>query len=78
MHFIGVDLHKHSISVCVLVREAGRRRVVARRNFRCDQPEKIREFFARLTPFQLVVEATSSYEWFIQLVEGRVMLVVRY
>lgn len=69
MHFIGVDLHKHSISVCVLVREGDRRRVIARRSLRCDQPEQIREFFASLAPFQAVVEATSSYEWFVQLVE---------
>jgi transposase len=69
MHFIGVDLHKHSISVCVLVRSAGRRRVVARRSLRCDQPRQIRAFFARFKPFQAVVEATSSYEWFVQLLE---------
>jgi transposase len=69
MRFIGVDLHKQTISVCVLVREAGRRRVVARRSLRCDQPKQIRAFFARLKPFQLTVEATSSYEWFVELVE---------
>jgi transposase len=69
MHFIGVDLHKRSISLCVLVRAAGRRRVVARRSLRCDQPRQIRAFLSGLQPFQLVVEATSSYEWFVQLVE---------
>jgi transposase len=69
MHYIGVDLHKRVISVCVLVREGDRRRVVARRSLRCDQPEKICEFFAPWAPFQLVVEATSSYEWFVELVE---------
>jgi transposase len=69
MRFIGVDLHKHSISVCVLVREANRSRIVARRSLRCDQPKRIREFFASWAPFQAVVEATSSYEWFVQLVE---------
>jgi transposase len=69
MHFIGVDLHKQVISVCVLVRESGGRRVLARRSLRCNQPEQIRAFFAQLQPFQLVVEATSSYEWFVQLLE---------
>jgi transposase len=69
MHFIGVDLHKKVISVCVVVRADGQRRVLTRRSLRCDQPQQIREFFARLAPFQLVVEATSSYEWFVQLVE---------
>jgi transposase len=69
MHFIGVDLHKKTLSVCVLVREAGQRRIVARRSLRCDQPEELRAFFAALAPFELTVEATSSYEWFVQLVE---------
>lgn len=69
MHFIGVDLHKQTISACVLVREAGRRRVTMRRSLRCDNPKQIRAFFARLKPFQMTVEATSSYEWFVELVE---------
>lgn len=70
MHFIGVDLHKQVISVCVIVRAGDERRVVARRTLRCDQPEQIREFFAAQAPFQVVVEATSSYEWFVQLLEA--------
>jgi transposase len=69
MHFIGVDLHKKSLSVCVLVQEGTQRRIAARRSLRCDQPERIRSFFAALAPFEVVVEATSSYEWFVQLVE---------
>ena len=69
MHFIGVDLHKKTLSVCVLVREAGQRRIVARRSLRCDQPEELRAFFAAMAPFELTVEATSSYEWLVQLVE---------
>lgn len=69
MRFIGVDLHKKTLSVCVLVSEAGQRRIVARRSLRCDQPDRIASFFAALQPFELVVEATSSYEWFVQLVE---------
>jgi transposase len=51
------------------VRAAGRRRVVARRSLRCDQPKQILAFFPRLKPFQLTLEATSSYEWFVELVE---------
>ncbi|MFZ1010653.1 MAG: IS110 family transposase [Candidatus Sulfotelmatobacter sp.] len=69
MHFIGVDLHKQVISVCVLVRAGDERRIVARRTLRCDQPPQIQEYFAELSPFQVVVEATSSYEWFVQLLE---------
>ncbi len=69
MHFIGVDLHKQVISVCVLVRAGHERRVVARRTLRCDQPRQIQEFFTEWASFQAVVEATSSYEWFVQLLE---------
>jgi hypothetical protein len=43
--------------------------VVCRKRFACTQPELIRKFFAELGRFQVVVEATSSYEWFLLLVE---------
>ena len=64
MKYVGIDLHKQTISVCV-VSEA--REVLARRRFRCAQPESIRAYFAQLGPFRFVVEATSSYEWLFQL-----------
>jgi transposase len=66
MNFIGVDLHKKVISICVVSEE---QEVVYRQRLGCACPEKIREFFAQQTPFQVVVEATASYEWFVQLVE---------
>lgn len=69
MHFIGVDLHKQVISVCVLVQTGSTRRVVARRTLRCDQPDEIEQCFAAWRPFQIVVEATSSFEWFVRLLE---------
>ena len=69
MKFVGVDLHKKTISVCVMVKVSGKRKVVCRKRFYCDQPELIREFFEQLGDFQVVVEATSSYEWFLLLVE---------
>jgi len=69
MKFVGVDLHKKTISVCVMVKENGKRRVMQRQRLRCDEPEKIRGFFEKLGTFQVVVEATSSYEWFLLLVE---------
>jgi transposase len=47
----------------------GKRTVVARRSFVCADTEAIREFFAGLGEFQVVVEATASYEWFLRLVE---------
>lgn len=69
MNFVGVDLHKKTISICVMVKECGKRKVAQRRRLRCDEPESIREFFESLGRFQVVVEATSSYEWFLLLVE---------
>ena len=35
----------------------------------CDEPEEIRSIFEQLGEFQVAVEATSSYEWFLLLVE---------
>jgi transposase len=69
MKFVGVDLHKQTISVCVMAKVRGGREVVCRKRFRCDDVAGIREFFAGLGKFQVVVEATSSYEWFLLLVE---------
>ena len=69
MNFIGVDLHKKTISLCVIVVVAGRRQVVSRKRYYCDETKHIREFFQQQRTFQVVVEATSSYEWFLLLVD---------
>jgi transposase len=69
MKYVGVDLHKKTISLCVMVKADNGRQVVCRKRFACTQPELIRKFFAELGRFQVVVEATSSYEWFLLLVE---------
>ncbi len=69
MKFVGVDLHKKTISLCVVMLVRGKREVVARRRFACKQTQEIREFFEDLGAFQVVVEATASYEWFLLLVE---------
>lgn len=69
MKFIGVDLHKKTISLCVMTVVAGRRKVAARRRFVCQDVKAIREFFEQQGAFQVVVEATASYEWFLMLIE---------
>jgi transposase len=69
MKFIGVDLHKKTISLCVVVIVAGKRQVVSRRRFMCQDAAKIREFFEKQGAFQVVVEATANYEWFLLLIE---------
>lgn len=70
MHYVGVDLHKNVISICVMIQEGTQRKVVKRRNIACKSVEEIHTFFADLGHFQVVVEATASYEWFVRLVEA--------
>lgn len=69
MNYVGVDLHKKTISLCVMVVVGRKRKVVTRRRFDCQDTASIRGFFEECPPFQVVVEATSNYEWFLQLVE---------
>ena len=66
MHFIGVDLHKNSITVCVMNDE---RTILARKTLYCSQPEQILEFFRQWRPFKVVIEATAGYFWFVELIE---------
>jgi transposase len=69
MKYVGVDLHKQSISVCVMVKVRAKRVVEQRRSLRCDDRQAIRRFFEQLGRFEVVVEATSSYEWLFVLIE---------
>ena len=69
MKYVGIDLHKHLIVICVASRQGRRTEVLARRRFRCKNTDKIREFFADLERFEVVVEATAAYEWFFLLIE---------
>ena len=66
MNFIGLDLHKKTISVCVMNQE---RRVLKRQTLPCAKPEQMVTFFQEWGEFQAVVEATASYEWLWQLLE---------
>ena len=66
MNYVGIDLHKKTIVLCVLDQD---RRVVARRTFPCGDPDGLLDFFRGLGPFQAVVEATASYEWLVELIE---------
>ena len=66
MNFVGVDLHKKTAVVCA-VNQA--RQVLETRRLACSDPDGIRKWFATLESFQVVVEATASYEWFVRLVE---------
>jgi transposase len=66
MNFVGIDLHKKTITLCVVNQE---RKILARKTFSCQEAEKIVSFFTELGFFQAVVEATASYEWLWQLLE---------
>jgi len=66
MLFAGCDLHKQTISVCVMDQS---RNVVLRRRLDCSDESEIRRCFEALGEFEVVVEATASYEWFVRLVE---------
>jgi transposase len=66
MNFIGVDLHKKSITVCVMNEN---RKVLARKTLLCKETDQIVQFFRQYRPFKVVVEATASYLWFVELVE---------
>jgi transposase len=64
MKYVGIDLHKLTIVVCVVSKE---RKVLERRRFLCLDVAAIRVLFGQLGPFQFVVEATATYEWLVQL-----------
>jgi transposase len=66
MLYVGIDLHKRTITLCVVKQD---RSIVTRKTLLCAEGEKIREFFAQLGPFHAVVEATASYEWLWNLLE---------
>jgi transposase len=66
MFYVGIDLHKKSITLCVVNQQ---RQVLQRKTLSCACPEAIRDFFAGLGAFSAVVEATASYEWLWQLLE---------
>ena len=69
MKFVGIDLHKHVIRLCVMVVVRGKRKVLLRKGMACSDTASIRRFFEELSTFQVVVEATAAYEWFFLLIE---------
>lgn len=72
MKSVGVDLHKHTITVCVWNPD-GPSRI---RKLPCVNELALRAFFADLGPFQASVEATASYHWFVELIEPLAQRVV--
>lgn len=66
MNYVGIDLHKRIIVICVL---NDKRDVVTRKKFNNAQTEDMKSFFASLAPFEATFEATAAYDWFYALLE---------
>jgi len=66
MHYVGVDLHKKVITACVM---DANRKIVRAATLHPHEPHGIVAFFEGLGEYRVVLEATSSYFWFVELVE---------
>jgi len=67
MRYIGADLHKHSITFCVVETDQQNIRVIKRQRVMCCEIHRIEEFLKSHAPYELTVEATIGYEWFAEL-----------
>jgi hypothetical protein len=70
MQFIGADLHKKSITFCVVEVVSGKTIVHQRIIIFCCETARIADSLASHAPHQLVVEASIGYEWFASLAEN--------
>jgi hypothetical protein len=66
MKFVGVDLHKKTITIAIV---DAQRKLCSRKRFSNLMSVQIVAFLKDVGEFQLTVEAIASYEWFVQLVE---------
>jgi transposase len=73
MKYVGVDLHKQSSTMAVASAPGEKSRT---RRFGHTSTAAIVEFFQSLGEFQVTVEATASYEWFVRLIEPYAQRVV--
>lgn len=69
MKYVGADLHKKSITFCVVTRTGTKTTVLQSRRILCCETSKIRAFFESLGDFQITVEATLGYDWFAGFAE---------
>lgn len=69
MRFIGADLHKKSITFCVVELVNNKTKIVERRRVQCCQAERICNLLDAHAPCDLVVEASIGYEWFAELAQ---------
>ena len=59
MKYVGADLHKKTITLCVLVVVRGKRQVLMRQRFDCSDTAAIAAWFKKLGKYRVVVEATE-------------------
>ncbi len=76
MRYIGADLHKKSITFCVVETVSGKTVVHQRSRMQCCEVDRITEFLKSHVPYQITVEATIGYEWFALLAEQSAARVV--
>jgi transposase len=69
MKYVGADLHKNTITLCVVELVGGKIRQVKMQKLLCKDTDAIEAFFAELGEFALTVEATIGYDWFAALAE---------
>jgi transposase len=64
---VGIDLHKDTMTICILVRGTGE---VAFRKIACKNRDQIAEFFRSLPrPHTVAIEAVGFYRWLWMLLE---------
>lgn len=66
MKYVGIDLHKQTIVLCVVNKE---RTVLERKRFLCVEVKRIVGWFRALGEFQFVVEAMGTYDWLVEQLE---------
>jgi transposase len=66
MKYVGIDLHRQTISICVVNKE---RTVLERKRFLCSDVKRILAWFRELGEFEFVVEAMGTYDWLVELLE---------
>lgn len=69
MKYVGADLHKQSITFCVVEKAEGKVVVLKRQRILCRDVDEIVSFLTSLGDFEVVVEATIGFDWFASLAE---------
>ena len=48
MKYVGIDLHKKTMSSCVVVKERGQKKIAARKRLECRDEAAIKSWFSEL------------------------------